>query len=165
MAYYNSHQTAMISPNTDTEGPALPRSVRWRLQMGLLDLPTRGSNRSLCAQYRQSTVRFHQQEKYLKLVTRHEPDYIELTHELEMPAVCTPTDVADAVSPEKDPIDPLTAAAKQLTATEEKDQATIRTAKLRHSMEHAARHRRRTCIVTNNQQLVRGDSNSRDSST
>jgi hypothetical protein len=54
--------------------------------MGLLDLPAKGSNRSLGDQYRKSTVRFRQQAKYRKLVARHKPDFIESTHELEMSA-------------------------------------------------------------------------------
>jgi hypothetical protein len=117
--------------------------------MGLLDLPAKGSNRTnLCDQYRHSKTRIRQQQKYHKLVARHEPAYIDSTHELEMPAT------KDAASREHDSIDPLTAAVKQLTVTEEKDKATIRTANIRQSMEHAARHRRRTCIVDNNQQSV-----------
>lgn len=123
--------------------------------MGLLDLPTSGSNRNLCDQYRQSTARIRQQAKYLKLVARHEPDYIDSSHELDMPGGPVASSEGAGASAEGDTImDPLTAAAKQFTAMEEKDKATVRTAEIRQSMEHAARHRKRVFAVDNNQQSV-----------
>lgn len=125
------------SPAATLDGSSLPRSVRWRLQLGLLNIPRLDTG--FCDQNRH-IVRL-QRDRYLKLVTRHQHNCSETKQEFQ---IRRPTsNDASATKFNIDTIDPLTAAVKRLEVIEEKDKVAIQIAERRHSMQQLARHRKR----------------------
>lgn len=99
-------------PSSSTiDGSTLPRSIRWRIQMGLLDVPS-SSDRTLCEQ-NFNKIRM-QRERFTKLEEKSDP--------LEESSDGSRAEPSARVVPE-DLDDPLTAALKQREAREQEDKA------------------------------------------
>ena len=107
------------------DGPSLPRSIRWRLQLGLLQLPESADTDSLSLQelYEWNATQLQEQrERYRDLVEKHEANHIvfplqQEQHEEEAEQA--------PVSPAVDNnamLDPLTAMVREQEAQEKRRQ-------------------------------------------
>ena len=120
------------------DGPSLPRSVRWRLQLGLLEVPS--GSRSLCEQ---NFLNLRgQRERYMNLIACNEQAYHESIKELQM-GMASDVSTMDGVD------DPLTAALKQREALEQYYEIQNQTALRRQSIHRRSslRHRSDPLLV------------------
>jgi hypothetical protein len=103
------------------DGPSLPRSIRWRLQLGLLRLPDAEDPVSLDDLYEfNASLLQEQRARYDNLVEKHEPVSRGLV-QVEVPEEETETDAPPEEPPAMDMmLDPLTTMVQEQEAKQKR---------------------------------------------